>query len=329
MMDIFDRLVAGVQSEVPSSERSGLTIPDRAADIAYEVDWTFNFILAVSVFFTVLITGLMVYFIIRYRHGKVKGPTKTPTHSLPLELTWTLIPTALVFVMFYTGFQGFMNMNLDSENAYEIAVQGQKWSWSFTYPNGYVDKDLHLPVDRNIRLVIGSSDVIHSVYIPAFRVKKDAVPGRYTKLWFTPTKPGEYNLYCAEYCGTSHSDMLAKVIVHEPGGFEKWLREASDFISKMPPAEAGERVFETRGCTQCHSVDGSAGIGPTLLAKFGKQEQLASGETIVADENYLRESILRPQAKIVAGYDAVMPTYEGRLDEDEVRVLIEYIKSLD
>jgi cytochrome c oxidase subunit 2 len=329
MTDHLIRLLAGVQAGTPASERSGMTVPERAAEVAHAVDWTFNFILAVSVFFTVLITALMVYFIIRYRRGKVKGPERSATHSLPLEVAWTLIPSALVIVMFFSGFQGYMKMNLDSQNAYEIMVEGQKWSWAFTYPNGYVDKDLHLPVDRDIRLVMTSSDVIHSVFIPAFRVKKDVVPGRYNKLWFKPTKPGEYNLYCAEYCGTSHSDMLAKVIVHEPGGFEKWLRDASDFISELPPAEAGRRVFETRGCTQCHSVDGSPGIGPTLLGKFGAQEEMASGETIVADENYLRESILRPQAKIVAGYDAVMPTYEGRLDEDEIRVLIEYIKSLE
>lgn len=327
-MHLWTRLLGAVQAAPSSAERSGLTIPDRASDVAYAVDWTFNFILAVSVFFFVLISGIMLYFIIRYRRRKGVDAEKTSTHSLPLELTWTLIPCALVLVMFYSGFQGYMQMSLDSQNAYEIQVTGQKWSWTFTYPNGYVDKDLHLPVDRKIRLVLTSKDVIHSLFIPAFRVKKDVVPGRYNKLWFTPTKPGEYNLYCAEYCGTSHSDMLARVIVHEPGGYETWLAEAADFIGKLPPVEAGQRVFETRGCTQCHSVDGSAGIGPTLAGSFGKQETMASGETVTVEENYLRESILRPKAKVVAGYEPVMPTYEGRLDEDEIRVLIEYIKSL-
>ena len=162
-------------------------------------------------------------------------------------------------------------------NAYEILVDGQKWNWSFTYPNGYIDSNLHVPVDRPIRLVMSSQDVIHSLYIPAFRVKMDVVPGRYAKAWFEATEPGEYDLFCAEYCGTSHSDMIAHVVVHPVGEFETWLEKASNFLETMTPVDAGRKLFQVRGCAQCHSMDGSAKTGPTLQGVFGRAEQMHVG----------------------------------------------------
>jgi cytochrome c oxidase subunit 2 len=191
-----------------------------------------------------------------------------------------------------------------------------------------VDRDLHVPVNRPVRLVMSSTDVIHSLYVPAFRIKRDVVPGRYAKLWFEATEPGEYDLFCAEYCGTSHSDMLAHVIVHPVGEFETWLDRASNFLETMSPVDAGRKIFQVRGCAQCHSVDGTAKIGPSVKDVFGNTGLTAGGDSFTADENYLRRSILEPMADVVAGFEPVMPTYQGRLSEAEVTAVVEYLKSL-
>ena len=209
-----------------------------------------------------------------------------------------------------------------------MLVTAQKWSWQFTYPNGYTDENLHVPVDRPIRLVMQSQDVIHSLYVPAFRIKRDVVPGRYNKAWFEATVPGEYQIFCAEYCGTGHSDMLAKAIVHRPGEFESWLRKASDFLSTMTPEEGGRKLYKIHGCGQCHSTDGSPLTGPTFQGIFGHQVSLAGGGTVKVDENYIRESILNPAAKVVAGFEPVMPTFQGRLEDKEITAVIQYINSL-
>ncbi len=221
-----------------------------------------------------------------------------------------------------------MNLRTPPEGAYEIQVTGQRWSWQFAYQNGYVDGDLHVPADVPVRLVMSSQDVIHSLFVPAFRLKMDAVPGRYTEAWFQADLPGEYPLLCAEYCGTGHSTMTATAIVHPPGEFEKWLEKASSFHELMSPAEAGRLLYRRRGCFQCHSVDGTANIGPTFKRLFGRKQALRDGSVLAVDENYVRESILEPQEKIVAGFEPVMPTYKGRLKDRDVTAIIEYIKTL-
>jgi len=303
-------------------------MPSQASTTAGGVDWLFNFILYISLFFFLLIVGLMVFFVVRYRRKAGRQAEKTATHHTALEATWTIIPIILVLIIFYLGFTTFMNMSTPPSNTYEINVTGQKWQWLFTYPNGYVDENLHVPVGVPVRLIISSEDVIHSLFIPAFRVKKDAVPGRYTNAWFEATIPGEYEIFCAEYCGTSHSDMIAKVVVHPPGEFELWLENASDFLETMSPAEAGEKLFAARGCKQCHSIDGEAGIGPTFQGILGRRVVIEDGETITVEENYIRQSILDPQSQIVAGFEPVMPTYKGRLKDREITALIEYMKTL-
>jgi cytochrome c oxidase subunit 2 len=323
------QLLTAMTRALPDGDGSSFWMPPQVSTVAQSVDWLFNFILAISVFFFLLIVVLMVIFLFKYRHREGHEALKSPTHNMALEITWTTIPVILVIVIFVFGFKGFLDMSTPPANAYEILVEGQKWNWSFTYPNGYVDADLHVPVDRPIRLVMSSQDVIHSLYIPAFRVKRDVVPGRYAKVWFEATKPGEYDLFCAEYCGTSHSDMIAHVIVHPVGEFETWLEKASNFLETMTPVDAGRKLFQVRGCQQCHSVDGSAKTGPSLLGVFGHEQALAGGSSVVADENYIRESILEPQAKVVAGFDPVMPTYQGRLSDPEIMAIIEYLKSLD
>ncbi len=293
-------------------------------------DFLFHFIYYVALFFFSLIMALMIYFVFRYRRKSPQELGTGPTHSTLLEVIWTGVPIVLVIAMFVIGFFEYMRTTgpVASPNSYEIQVLGQKWKWQFTYPNGYVDQNLHVPVDTPVQLTMTSEDVIHSLFIPAFRMKQDVVPGRYTKMYFRGTAPGEYVIFCAEYCGTSHSDMLARVVVHAPGEYEKWLEEASNFIDKLPATEAGARLYLSRGCASCHTADGSAGTGPTFKALFGHDQKLSDGSTVKVDENYIRESIIEPQVKVAAGFEPVMPTYKGRIKDKEITVLIEYIKSL-
>jgi cytochrome c oxidase subunit II len=304
-------------------------MPAEASTGAAAVDWAFYFILWVSIIFFALIVGLMLLFIIRYRRrpGHMEAE-KAPDHGLALELTWTIIPVILVAVMFVIGFKTFLEEATPPDNSYEIKVHAQKWQWLFEYPNGWVDTELHVPLNEPVRLVMDSADVIHSFYVPDFRVKKDVVPGRYSKVWFQATEAGEHALYCAEYCGTGHSDMITKVIVHQPGDFEKWLQTAANMYNKMPPAQAGAEMYKKYGCAQCHSVDGAANTGPTFKGVFGSQVKLSDGSTVAADENYVRESILDPQAKLVSGFQGVMPTFKGRLTDEQIGWIIDYLKTL-
>jgi len=303
-------------------------LPPRASSVAPNVDWIFYFIYYISVFFFLLIVGLALLFVLRYRRRPGVKRREAPHGNLALELTWSAIPIVIVIAIFVLGFRGFMDMTVAPANAYEIKVIARQWSWMFQYPNGYVDKDLHVPVDQPVLLTMTSEDVIHGFYVPAFRVQLDIVPGRYNKTWFQATQPGTYPLYCAQYCGTGHSTMLAQVVVHEPGEFEKWLRDAADLFKTMTPAQVGERLYGLY-CASCHTIDGSARIGPTFKGLFGHQQKMRDGSTVVADENYIRESILEPQAKVVAGYDPVMPTFKGTFkDERDIMAIIDYLKTL-
>ncbi len=325
LFDLTTRLV-----RMPEDGGATIWMPPQSSTISGEVDWLFNFILGISVVFFVLIVVVMMLFVVKYRRREGRE-TASPSasNSVFLEMAWMAISIVVVVIIFFFGFKSYLNISTPPANAYEIQVAGQKWDWSFTYPNGYVDQDLHVPADRPVELVMTSVDVIHSFYVPAFRVKKDVVPGRYTNVWFEATKPGEYNIFCAEYCGTGHSDSSAMVIVHPSGEFGPWLEKASNFLLTMTPEEGGRKVYEIRGCQQCHSVDGSPRTGPTFFKVFGKEETLADGSIITVDENYIRESVLEPNAKVVAGFEPVMPTYQGRLRDDEIAALTAYIRSLD
>jgi len=275
-----------------------------------------------------LIMTLLIVFVLRYRGRKGRDIEKAVCHSTALELTWSIIPTIVVFVMFYLGFRGYINMATSPPNAYEINVTAYKWGWAFMYPNGYVDQNLHVPKDRPVRLVLSSQDVIHSLFIPNFRIKRDCVPGRYNKMWFQATQEGEFPLYCAEYCGTKHSDMFAKVIVEDATRFASWLEKAGAWVENMPPVEAGAKLYSVRGCAQCHTLDGTVRIGPSFKNIFGHEQVLKDASRVAVDENYIRDSLLYPGNKIVAGFDNVMPTYKGRLKDIEITALVEYIKSL-
>ena len=310
---------------------SSFWLPEQASTVAREVDSAFYFVYWISAFFFVLITGLIVWFAVRYRYrpGIREKADPAPHHNLTLEVAWTVPPTLLVVAFFWVGFRGFMDLVTPPDNSYDVQVTGQKWNWLFTYPGGYVDPDLHVPVYVPIRLTLSSQDVIHSFFVPAFRVKRDVVPGRYAKAWFQAQKAGEYQLFCAEYCGTSHSKMLSKVVVHEPGQFEHWLADASNFLDKMSPEDAGKKLYEQRGCPQCHSVDGKPGTGPTFLGLFGSTQAITAGGAVVADENYIRASILQPAAQVVAGFEPVMPSFQGRLSDREIDAIIAYLKTLN
>jgi cytochrome c oxidase subunit II len=422
-------------------------LPDAGSSTASEVDFVFKFIFWISAFFFALIVGLMVLFAVRYRKRKGYEPRPAPDHHNVVEIIWTIIPVIVVAAIFWVGFKAFLSITVPPQQSYEIRVTGQKWAWLFEYPNGWVDGELHVPVDRNVLLTLRSEDVIHSLYIPAFRLKMDVVPGRYNKAWFKATKVGEFPLLCTEYCGTGHSDMLSTVVVHPPGGYEDWLSKASNLLSPVfrpadltdapallsalkaadapvrawlfdrladatkaalsawsggavteelrkavvddlntvltgevvfdearfagvtvseearqllatdpPPSgddriglnryllvdafpdslsrapdltEAGRYIVERKGgCKSCHSLDGGANVGPTFKGLWGRTHPLRDGPPVTVEENYVRESILDPMAKVTAGYDPVMPTYRGRLTDREIDAIIVFLKTL-
>ncbi len=422
-------------------------LPDQASTSAAEVDWVFSFIFWIAAFFFALFVFSMLFFIIRYRWRKGQEMKAAPNSNLTIEIIWTVIPFLVVVSIFWVGFTTYMKLIVPPTDAYEIHVVAQKWKWLFEYPNGWVDDKLHVPGDRAILLTMRSEDIIHSLYIPAMRQKMDVVPGRYSQVWFKPSKIGTYDIYCAEYCGTGHSDMTTKIIAHAPGGYEKWLREASSLLSPTlrtqdvtdllglatriktgndtvaefirasltaagvsgleawdgasPPTdelralliseintilksesihdperfagvalagettalleqnpmdedliqlnrfllsdawpdyftrgpdmvEAGRYIYERKGgCASCHTLDGTANVGPSFKGVFGRHRELEGGKKITVDENYIRQSILEPQAKIVLGYAdrAVMPMYKGRLSDREIGAIISFMKS--
>jgi cytochrome c oxidase subunit 2 len=317
-------------------------LPPQGSTTAPGADAVFYLILSVAAFFFVLVVACMVLFVIRYRRRPGHQSQTSPAHHTMLEVTWTVIPTIIVAVIFYQGFVAFMDMRTPPANAYQIRVTAFKWGWSFEYPNGHSEAELHVPANEPIELVMRSEDVIHSLSIPAFRVKMDCVPGRYTKTWFqavTPESasdavaadgPRTYDLYCTEYCGKDHANMLSKVHVYRTRGeFEAWLEDAANVVDKMPPVKAGEYLFQQRHrCNQCHNVDGRRNTGPPLNGIFGELHKMSDGSTVVVDENYIRNSILNPQGQIRSGFQGVMPTYKGRIKDEEIDVIIEYLKSL-
>jgi cytochrome c oxidase subunit 2 len=302
--------------------------PVQGSTAAANSDWLFNFILWISIFFFVLVVGLMLTFVWKYRRRPGVLPEKTATHHTSLELTWTIIPSLLCVIIFYFGISGYMDIRTPPLNANEVQVTGQKWNWTFTYPNGLVETELHVPTGTATRLVLRSEDVIHSFYVPAFRMKMDVVPGRYNKMWFTPTQTGDFQVFCAEYCGTSHSRMLSRVVVQTPEDYDQWLRDMDAKNNNGDPVAMGADLYRGRGCMQCHSVDGSRGIGPSFKGLWGRQEHLSDGSTIQVDENYIHESIIEPMAKVVAGYSPVMPTFKGKLKDIQISGIIAWIKTL-
>jgi cytochrome c oxidase subunit 2 len=320
---------SGMALFAQTTESFWLPPPDSTTAGAGAVDWLFYAILWISVFFFALIVGLMVVFVILYRRRPGVGPGHAPSHNTALEVTWTVIPIMIVILIFYWGFIGYMDMRLPPREAYEIDVVARQWAWQFNYANGYSDSILHVPVDQPVRLIMRSEDVIHSLSIPDFRVKMDLVPGRYTKTWFRAREPGEHELYCLEYCGTGHSDMTTQVIVHKPGEFEQWLENAALGMEAMSPAERGRRLYVDRGCAGCHSTDGTAKTGPSFQGIWGQTHRFRNAPPTQVDENYVRESIVDPSAKVREGFEDKMNSYQGQLSDREIGFLIEFIQSLE
>lgn len=307
-----------------------LWLPPQASTHGPSHDTAWYFIYYVSAFFLALIVFLMIFFVIRYRRRDESALGQGPSHSTVLEVTWSVIPTILVVTMFFMGFRVYLDKDRPPSGAYEIQVNAYMWDWEFVYPNGTASNVLHVPANTPVKLRLTSRDVIHSLFVPAFRLKKDCVPGRYNFAWFEAVEEGIFPLYCAEYCGRNHSAMITEVVVQDVAQFQEWLREQSNFLDTMSPVEAGRKLYEMKGCYQCHSVDGSARQGPSFQNIYDYEHQMLSGESVLVDDNYLRESILYPQNKIVAGYEnaGAMPTYQGRLDDAEIDAIIAYIKSL-
>ena len=299
--------------------------PQQASAQAGQVDGVFFFLMAVTAFFSLLIASLIVVFVIKYRRRSDDEVGVAIHGSLALEMLWTIIPLGIVMVMFGWGAKVFFDLHRVPPGAMEIFVVGKQWMWKIQHADGQREiNELHVPVGRPVKMIMGSEDVIHSFFIPAFRVKADVIPGRYNVLWFTATRPGTYHLFCAEYCGTKHSGMIGSVVAMEPADFQAWLSggEASD-----SPVAAGEKLFSDLVCNTCH-MEGSQGRGPVLTNLFGSKVQLQDGSTVVVDEAYIRESIVNPQAKIVAGFQPIMPTFQGLVTEEQLLQLIAYVRSL-
>jgi cytochrome c oxidase subunit 2 len=300
--------------------------PEQASTVASQVDTVYLFLVVVSTVITLLIAALIIYFAIKYRRGSAADRKQGQTHFFVMEASWLVIPFLLTMVMFFWGAKIYFVIARAPEGAMEINVVARQWMWKFQHPDGRSEiNDLHVPRGQPVKLNMISEDVIHSMYLPSFRVKQDVLPGRYTSIWFEATRLGEYHLFCAEYCGAKHSEMKGKVVVMEPSEYEAWL---SGSTAGETPVEAGRKLFEQLRCETCHRGGGEGSRGPALADLFGKTVRLQNGQSVVADETYLRESILRPAAKVVAGYQPIMPTFEGQVGEEGVLQLIAYLKSL-
>lgn len=301
--------------------------PAAASTYAGQVDSLFFFLIAVSAFFTILIAVLVAVFAVKYRrrHPDEVGAGITGSHSL--ELLWTIIPLGITMVMFFWGASVYFQIYRVPRGAMEVYITGKQWMWKAQHADGRREiNELHVPVGRAVKLIMGSEDVIHSFYVPAFRMKMDVVPGKTTNVWFQATKSGRYHLFCAEYCGLNHSGMIGSIVAMEPADFQTWLSGGAG-ATEGSPAQVGEKLFADLACNTCHRDDALA-RGPQLKGAFGHTVQFQDGSTAVMDENYIRESIVNPQAKIVAGFQPVMPTFQGIVTEEQILQLIAYIRSL-
>jgi cytochrome c oxidase subunit II len=297
--------------------------PQRASTAAGNVDALFIFLLIVSGLMTLLIFAAVIYFAARYRNRK-GVPAEQIEGSIPLELTWSIIPLGVFMVIFAWGAVVYFKSRTPPRDATEVYVVAKQWMWKLEHAEGQREiNELHVPVGRDVKLIMTSQDVIHSFFVPAFRMKQDVLPGRYTVAWFRATKAGTYHLFCTQYCGTQHSGMIGSIIVQEPAQYEAWMSGGTT----GPLSATGEKIFAELGCVTCHRTD-SQGRGPNLQGVFGKPVLLQDGRTVVADENYIRESILDPGAKVVNGFKPVMPTFQGLVSEEQLNALVAYVKSM-
>ena len=341
-----------------------LWFPVSASSFSEEVDSTFMMVLWICIVFLIPITICLFYFAVKYMKRKGAPAESQTSHNTPLEIAWSVLPCFLLVAMFARGSIGYIDQQKAPEGADTVAVKAFKWGWTMDYGNGVFHPELHLVVDRPTKLTMRSSDVIHSLFVPAFRAKRDIVPGRYNEMWFKPKVASErvsdevladalkkvkesggqfdpeehqftqdgykyFDLYCTEYCGTNHSQMQSFVVVHETQeDLDAWIKKYSGIQPGQDPVEYGGLLYNRRGCASCHSIDGSKRVGPTFQALYGSEHGLTTGENVKVDDNYIRESILEPKAKVVAGYNPVMPSYKGQLSDEDINSIIAYMKSL-
>jgi cytochrome c oxidase subunit 2 len=304
-------------------------LPQQGSAYSGEVDTLFMFLVWLSVFFFAIVAGLVFWSVIRYRR---KPGRKTPhiTDHLGLELTWSIVPLVIVIGVFFWGFHSYMKAQVAPNEALEITVTAKKWVWAFEYPDGTRTlNEVHVPVNKPVRFIMTSEDVLHDFYVPDMRVKMDIVPNRYTEVWFQPTVEGLHRLTCAEYCGKGHSDMMGKIYVDNEEKYKKWVEEGGDEWKTITPVQFGALLYESKGCSTCHSLNGTRmqGGGPSWKGVFGRMEKMSDGKEFMVDENYLRESILVPSTKVVMGYENIMPVFQGLLREREISALIQFIKA--
>jgi cytochrome c oxidase subunit 2 len=301
-------------------------IPESASTISGKVDALYFYLSGVTLFFTLLISGVLIFFVIKYRRRTPFEIPRPIAGSHKLETLWSVIPFIIAMSMFAWGAQIYFEQYRPPKNAHEIYVVGKQWMWKIQHSTGQREiNELHVPVGRKIKLIMTAEDTIHDFFVPAFRMKADVLPGRYTTQWFEATRAGTYHLFCAEYCGMNHSGMIGSVIVMQPTEFDNWL---SGNAGQQAPAVAGQQLFESLGCVSCHGPKGEGGRGPALAGLFGRKVFLTNGQTITADEGYVRESIENPHAKTVSGFGPIMPTFQGQVTPEQLIQLMAFIKSL-
>lgn len=301
-------------------------IPESASTLSDDVDAVYFYISGVTVFFVTLISLVIIFFVIRYRRRNPFEIPRPVEGSTTLETLWSVIPLVIAMTIFVWGAKVYFAQYRPPQHAMEIYVVGKQWMWKFQHTTGQREiNELHVPVGRKVKLIMTTEDVIHDLFFPAFRNKMDVVPGKYTVQWFEATKPGRYHFFCAEYCGMNHSGMRGYIEVMEAADFDNWLSGNANAAS---PAAVGHSLYETLGCASCHGANAEGGRGPTLLGVFGSDRVLNNNQTARADEGYLRESIINPQAKIVTGFGQIMPSFQGQVTEEQLLSLVAYIKSL-
>ena len=298
--------------------------PVEASSHALMVDLLYVFLILVSVAMTVAIFATIVVFGLKYRRRPGVEAVQIEG-SLILETAWSVIPMGIFLVIFGWGALIYFQLRTPPRDSTEIYVVAKQWMWKLQHAEGQREiNELHIPVDRDIKLIMTSQDVIHSFFVPEFRVKQDVVPGRYTTLWFRATKTGTYHLLCTQFCGTEHSKMIGDIVVMTPADYQAWM-SGGPVTGSL--AQSGQSLFQQLGCATCHRFD-VQGRGPNLIGVYGKPVQLEDGRTVTADENYVRESILLPAAKVVSGFKPIMPSFQGQVTEDQLTALVAYVKSL-
>ncbi len=306
-------------------------LPVDASSTTQYVDHLFNFIFLLCTLFFILIVFVTVLFAFKYRRKSASQRTSPISGNHKLELIWSVIPGVLLVIIFAWGFRDYMSLRVPPRDALEIRVTGVKWAWSFTYPvDGIVTTDLVVPEGRPVKLIMVSQDVLHSFFVPAFRIKQDVVPHRYSVVWFEATKTGNYNIFCTEYCGTGHSQMLSQVKVLSGSDYQDWIDRGGEEAGSAgrSSVDVGKHLYKKQACYTCHSIDGTSGVGPTFQGLYGSKEKLESGDEILVDDNFIRKSIIDPGADVTEGFPPVMPTYKGRLNDKQITALIDYLKSI-